>query len=326
MGLYKRAHLRGMAYALHQHGVVSFPNLKLAMEVADTVADDLTDEEVAPETEEDGLTEDEAAIAIDKLVDVANVLADKVGHVVDPNFHKVANITSLEDAASTLAFNLIEKVAAEGPIIPGQQPPQAELDATNEALVDAMDNPSSQVIVPKGNSAMDATPGTVGHQEVRVNQPGAIDSSPPETVADVKISALLNKLGMGAATLATPDPKGDGSPGSLGGKGDGRKDLLTNLGMGKNMIVAQGDTQQTPPAVPVPLRATPGTGSVVQKGKPANELQDDVKQAAAVLMQTPNGRQILNKLAEEQAALEAEQNVAAGILQQALGRTANSIL
>lgn len=326
MTLYKRAHMRGMAYALQQRGVTSFPNMKLAMESADIVADDFEDEEIPAETEEDGLTEEEAALAVEKLVDVANALADKVGHVVDPNFQKIASSTPLEEAASIVAIDLIEKAAAEGPIMPGQVPPQAELEATNEALVDAKDNPSSQVVVPKGISAVDATPGTIGHQAVRPDQPGAQEDPPPETIADVKISALLAKLGMGAEVLSAPDPSGDGSPGATGGNGAGRKDVDTNLGMGKDMVVPQGDTKQTPPAVPVPLKATPGTAEQTKKSKPDNELQDDVTKAAAVLLKTENGREILNKLAQEQAAKETEQATAVSILQKALSHTASSLL
>jgi len=299
--------------------------MKLAMESADIVADDFEDEEIPEETEEDGLTEEEAALAVEKLVDVANALSDKVGHV-DPDFQKIASATPLGEAASIVVMDLIKKTAAEGPIMPGQTPPAIELEATNEALVDAQSNPSQAVVGPKGTSALDATPGTIGHQEVRPDQPGAEAAPPPETIADVKISSLLAKLGMGADTLATPNPSGDGSPGASGGEGAGRKDIGTNLGMGRDMIVPQGGTHQTPPAVPVPLKATPGAGEKVQKDKPANDAQDDVKKAAAVLLQTANGRDILNKLSAVQTEKEAEQATAVSILQRALGNTASSIL
>ena len=341
MHIFKRAHFRGMLHELQRRGYVRLPSEKIAEEVADMVADEYEDETIPPVTDDTGLTEDEAAEAVNKLVEVAEVIAEKSGAAVDPSYQqKVASVTTQEmykEAASQAAISLIEKAALEGPIIPGQKPPEDGLDATNEAQVDATDNPSAEVIVPKGESSMDATPGAVGHEAIRPDQPGANDGDTPVEVADVKVSSvqeLLAKLGMGASTMAAPSPAGDGSPGASGGKGDGRKDLETNLGMGKDMIVPQGDTQQTPPAVPVPLKSAPAAAGVdiTQKDKPQNDAQEDVKKAAQLLLKSEKGRDILAKLGQELSEKEAaekkeaqEVEAAAELISRALVHTSQAV-
>jgi len=341
MHIFKRAHFRGMLHELQRRGYVTLPSEKIAEEVADAVADEYEDEVIPPVTDESGLTEDEAAEAVNKLVEVAEVIAEKSGAAVDPAYQqKVASVTTDEmykEAASQAAISLIEKAALEGPIIPGQKPPEDGLDATNEAQVDATDNPSAEVIVPKGESSMDATPGAVGHEAIRPDQPGANDGDTPVEVADVKVSsvdALLAKLGMGASTMAAPSPAGDGSPGAAGGKGDGRKDLETNLGMGKDMIVPQGDTKQTPPAVPVPLKSAPAAAGVdiTQKDKPQTDVQADISKAASLLLKTERGRAILKKIGEElkedeeeEKKKDDEEKAAAEILRRALGHASQAV-
>jgi len=325
MKLFKRAHFRGMAHELMRQGVISFPSEKIAEEVADAVADEYTDEEIPPVTDETGLTEDEAADAVQKLVEVAEVIAEKTGHVGDPNLNKMAAEVDLQKAASAHAAALMQKAALEGPEVPGQGEPVPAEGATAETEIDNKDNPSAEVIVPKGQSSLDATPGAVGAQEVRPDQPGTQADAPPEEVADVKISQLLRKVAQDVA----PNPKGDGTPGSDGGNAPGREDLNTNIGMGQDMIVPQGNTNITPPAEPVPLKPNPAAAGVTKQDKPQTDVQDDVKKAAQLLSQTDAGRKIISKMAEAQAAEDtamqaqrAEEEKAASVLMRALGNVA----
>ena len=77
MGLFKRAHLRGMAHELTRQGIVTWPSKLAEEETADAIADDLEEEEVPEVTGEEGLSEEQAAAALDRLVEVANEIAEK---------------------------------------------------------------------------------------------------------------------------------------------------------------------------------------------------------------------------------------------------------
>lgn len=328
MQLFKRAHFRGITHELMRQGIISFPSEKHAEETADAVADEFTDEEIPPVTDETGLTEEEAADAVNKLVEVAEVIAEKSGQAMDFNLNKAAAVVDYEKVASAHALALMYKSAQEGPDVPGQGTPVPAEGATAETEIDNKDNPSAEVIVPKGQSSLDATPGAVGAQSVTPDQPGAQADSPPESVADVKISQLLSKM---AQDVAAPSPAGDGTPGSTGGKAPGREDLTTNIGMGQDMIVDQGKTNITPPAEPVPLKPNPAAAGVTQQDKPGTDVQDDVKKAAQLLMQTDAGKKIISKMAEAQEAeanaVEAqrqEEEKAASVLMKALGNVAKA--
>jgi len=325
MGLLKRAHVRGIQHGLIRRGVAAYPSEKIAEEVADAVADDLTDEEVPEMTDETGLTPEEATVVINKLVDVAEEIAEKTGGARDLELNKVASEVTLEAAANAHATAVILKTAEErkvaGPDIPGQQPPTPDLSATAEAQVDAKDTPSSEVIVPKGESAVDATSGAIGHEEVRADQPGHQQDSPPETIADVKISELISKLSAAASAPGSQGGTGTGGDGTMP-TGGGRNDLKTNAGMGKDMIVPQGDTNQVAPEVPVPLKPNPAASDVTKQEKPKNDIQEDVKKAASLLLSTPGGREILASLESDQQQKEAEHDKAASTLLKALTHVA----
>jgi hypothetical protein len=334
MGLFKRAHVNGINHALISKGLIAYPNGKIAEEVADAVADDLEDTEIPEVTDETGLTAEEASTVITKLVDVAEEIAEKTGGARDIGVNKVASDTPLETAAYIHASRLIEKAAAEVKLaatVPrAEGGAEVDLSATTEAEADAKNNPSAAVIVPKGKSSVDATPGNVGHQEVRQDQTGIQQDSPPATIADVKIAELLRKLS--AAAVSTGKKDGAGAPGSQGGTstsgdgslpvGGGRADTMTNAAMGKDMIVAQGQTDQATPNVPVPLEQNVAAKTVVKQDKPNNDVQEDVKKAASLLMSTPGGREVLAQLDSQQQEKAAEHNNAANVLLRALSNVA----
>ena len=319
MHLFKRAHFRGMVHELQRQGLVNLPSTKLAEEMADAVADDMPDEEVRPVTEEDGLSAEEATAAIDKLVDVANAIAAETGVEGAVEINKEAASYDYEKLAFFHADELINKSVKEAADIPGQGGAVVALDATDEAKIDATQNPASAVVGPQGSSAMDATIGAIGKQITRPDQPGAQGTPPPQTIADVKLANVLNKLAMGAGTTAGPNPAGDGSPGADGGQGDGRADLATNLGMGSDVVVPQGQTQQPAPTVPVPLKANPAAAGVTEGKTPTTDLQDDVK-TAQMLLSSVSGRQFLRKIAAELAGPQTEKEQAADVLRSALAQ------
>lgn len=272
MGLFKQAHVRGIAHELMRSGILTFPSEKMAEEVADEVADNFTDEEIPEESPEDGLSEEQAASILDQLAAVADAISEKTGGARDLGVNKLAASVSLEDAAYAHAVALVKRAMEEGTTNPGEGSTTPELTGA-EAQVDAVNNPSSAIVVPQGSSAIDTTPGIVGHAEPAAQQPGTSASPAPDSMADVKAaSELLRVL------------KKLSEDGTLPSEG-GRMDLNTNSTIA-TPVVAQGTTNATTPTEPVPQKPNPATaeaGLNTTGSAPA-----DVAKVAAFL-QTPEG-------------------------------------
>jgi len=301
MGLLKRAHVRGLNFGLIRNGLVSYPSAKFANEVADAVADNVEDTEAPEMTDGSGMTAAEVAPILQKLVEVAQEIAAKTGSARDLGLNKVSADANLNivKLAYAHADRCIEKAALEsGTNNPGSGPAEHS-QVTSEGETDAQKNPSSAVVGPQGSTSLDVSAGMIGSQSVRPNQPGTQDSPAPTTLADVKISSLLAKL---SADGTLP-------------QGGGRQDLSTNAHM-KRLVVPQGMTHSTTPHVPVPLKKHPAA----PQPHVSNEIQADVKKTAAQLLSTPEGRQIINTLAEQQkqAAQNEELDIATNILINAL--------
>jgi hypothetical protein len=272
MGLEKRSHVRGMNHQLIVRGILSYPTAKIGEEVADAVADNFEDEEIPEESPEDGLSEEQAASIIDQLAAVADAISEKTGGARDFGVNKQAASVSLQDAAYAHAVALVKRAMEEGTTNPGEGTVTPELTGA-EAQVDAVNNPSSAVVVPQGSSSIDTTPGIVGHAEPAAQQPGASASPAPDSMADVKAaSELLRAL------------KKLSEDGVLPSEG-GRMDLNTNSNI-TTPVVAQGTTNSTTPTEPVPQKPHPATaeaGLNTTGSAPA-----DVAKVAAFL-QTPEG-------------------------------------
>ena len=301
MGLLKRAHVRGLNFGLMRNGLVSYPSIKWANEVADAVADE-TPDEVAPEmTDDTGMSANEVAPILQKLVEVAQEIAAKTDTAPDMNLNKVSADQNLDivKLAYATAERLIYKAALEaGTTNPGTGPATHE-QVFIEGETDAEKNPSSAVTGPKGSSSLDTSPGEVGSQTVRPDQPGTQDTPAPTTLADVKISSFLQKLS---------------KDGTLP-QGGGRQDLLTNANL-SGTVVSQGSTTQST-TTPVPLKKNLAAPQPPVK----NELQADVKKTAEQLLSTEEGRQILLNLHQQQqkqASQEEVVDVATNILMNAL--------
>jgi len=200
MGLFKRAHVRGINHELVRQGLIHWPNEKIAEIAADEVADayDLPEEELAaggeeeiPEvSDEEGLSPEQAADIIEQLVEVAENVAAKTGGVRDPEFPKLAASVDYAAAAEAHATALIVKAAAEsdGTDVTGDGRFQEETTAGGMADIDARDNPSTEVTGPQGHSTLDTSPGEVGAQEPQDPPPGASAETPGEVA---KLSAAL---------------------------------------------------------------------------------------------------------------------------------------
>ncbi|RKY27905.1 MAG: hypothetical protein DRP83_01625, partial [Planctomycetota bacterium] len=207
---FKRAHVRGINHELVRQGLIGWPTEKIAEEAADMVADELPEEEMPEVSGEEGLSAEEAAGVIDKLVDVAEEIAEKTSHVVDEEFPKLAASVSYEDAASAHARSLVIKVASEaGTDVTGDGRFQEDMMEGGMGPIDAQKDPSSEKVGPQGTTGLDTSPGEVGAQEPQTPPPGA---SAPTSGEVAKLSFQLADV---LKKLSSTDP-GSGNTGAPG--------------------------------------------------------------------------------------------------------------
>jgi hypothetical protein len=256
MGLFKRAHVRGINHELVRQGLINWPNEKIAEEAADAVADEMG-EEVLPEVSgEEGLSAEEAAGVIDKLVDVAEEIAEKTSNQRDDNFPKLAAAVEYDVAASAHATSLMQKAAAEaGTDVTGDGRFQEDMMAGGMGPIDAQKDPSSEKVVPQGTSNLDTAPGEVGAQEPQTDPPGASAPTPGEVA---KLSALLEKFTKRSST----------DPGSGDTGGTGHKEPPDNQAM-LGVAPAQGKTTQPKGPLMGEQKPQPRTDSVSTSGEVA---------------------------------------------------------
>lgn len=311
MGIFKRAHLRGMVHELTRMGVVSWPT-KLAEEMAaDEIADALPEEVVPEQTDEEGLTPEQAQEALAKIVEVAEQIAEKTGGVIYEDTCKLAAEESYEDAASNAAIAVMEKAAAEvaegGPTVPGQGNAAPELGATSEAEIDAMDTPSSAVVGPQGTSEVDTAPGAVGAEAVRPEQPGAV-GSPPTSEAS-KTAATLQSIESLLQKMAAVDGASLSGGAAQGPAPAARVDLDDNLNIPGVVASGQGKTVlDIPAAATIGVTKNQPAGTPGQTAPTPNEpAKDAVKQAMDMLRSSPAGQALLYKLAKEEEEKKKEE-------------------
>lgn len=318
MGLFKRSHVRGMAHELTVQGVTTWPSKTAEEEAADAVADDLDDTEVPEVTDESGLSPEEASVVVQKLVEVADQIAQKTGGARDLGVNKEAASLDYRDAAAYAAANLMQKAAEEtamGPEIPGTGTPSAASGATAETAWDASRVPSAALVGPPGTTDFSTAGASVGKEQPQGQQPGAVASEPTGEVA--KLSSLLKHMAaMDGASLSGGETAGT-APAA-------RKDLADNLVIPGAVAKAQGASgfeipedarvgviKKQPAGTPGPSDATP------------NAVAADVKSAAAFMTTTAEGRELLRKLSAEAAQYERKEaavSEAVQLLAQRLGR------
>lgn len=319
MGIFKRAHFRGMAHILTSEGLVHWPS-KLAMEEsADEVADSFTDEEIPEIPPEDGLTEEQAAAALERLVEVSQELGEKAaaaGRPADHSLQKTAAAQGIEEAMSLSVISLMEKAAEEtavdtGPAIPGATPPTPELTATAEGEVDAVNNPSAAIVVPQGTTSLDTTPGEIGKTERCPDQPGAQESMPVNEASKTaeqlvqSLQSLLTQINTGTQKTAEMDGASL-SGGPVGGPvPEPRVDVSDNLDIAGVVAPGQGKTVQDVPATAMAgaLMPQPGGTPGPTDATPSDPASDAKKTAALIaeLKKTAAGKVILAKIAETYA-------------------------
>lgn len=312
MGLFKRAHLRGMAHELTRQGIVTWPSKLAEEEAADAVADNLEEEEVPEVTEEEGLTPEQAQEALDKLVEVAEAIAEKTSGARDLGVNKEAASISYEDAAMNAAISVMEKAAEEtavetGPEIPGQTAPTPDLGATAEGEVDAAKTPSADLVVPQGTSDVDTRGGAVGQETPQAAQPGGEENPPDGEVA--KLSHLLRKMAsVDWAKEAIDGASLSGGP-AKGPAPAARIDLNDNLEIPGVVAANRGQTSQKIPegAMVGSLLKQPAGTPGPTAPTPNDPSSDVAKQAAFVLRSSPTGRAFLKKLSEEMKNEEEEE-------------------
>jgi hypothetical protein len=302
MGLFKRAHVRGVAHELTRQGVTVWPSKLAEEEAADAVADDLGEEEVPEITDEGGLSPEQASAVVQKLVEVADEIAQKTGGARDLGVNKTAASMTYEDAASYAAASLMQKAAAEtsaqtGPDVPGTGAPSAAAGATAETAIDAAKMPSAERVGPQGTSDFSTAEGAVGKKKPQ-DPPGAVGSQPSGEVA--KLSSLFKHMAaMDGASLSGGD--------ALGKAPAPRADLPDNLKIPGAVASSQGGTGFTvPDAAMVGVLKKNPAGTPGQSAATPNDVAADAKSAAEFLTHTPTGRRLLKKLSEE--ACEHEKN------------------
>lgn len=302
MGLFKRAHVRGVAHELTRQGVTAWPSKLAEEEAADAVADDLEDEEVPEVTDEGGLSPEQASAVVQKLVEVADEIAQKTGGARDLGVNKTAASMSYEDAAAYNATSLMQKAAAEtsaqtGPDVPGTGAPTPAAGATAETAIDATKVPSAERVGPQGTSDFSTAEGAVGKEKPQ-DPPGAVGSQPSGEVA--KLSSLFKHMAaMDGASLTGGDAKGK-APAP-------RTDLPDNQNIPGAVASSRGGTGlDIPAAAQVGVMKKQPAGTPGQTAATPNDVAADAKAASLFLTATPQGRALLKKLSEE--ACEHEKN------------------
>jgi hypothetical protein len=300
MGLFKRAHVRGMSHYLTSTGLVSWPSKLAEEEAADAVADAL--EETPEVTDVEGLTPEEAKKALVALVEVAEAINEEAE--ADPEVNKEASYYSIEDMADYHVTRCIEKAAAEetavtGPDVPGSDEPLDDTDASAEGYIDAINNPSQERMVPQGTSKLDTRPGVVGKEILQYDQPGYQETAPDnEAAKQASISEWLQAMAQTSPETLYKIAEAD----------DGRLDLPVNLVIPNAVASQQGTTALTMPQSSYVGKmqknpsGTPGTTANTDN----EPSKDAYKQAALALRQSEEGRQFLNAIAKEAAAARGE--------------------
>jgi hypothetical protein len=313
MGIFKRAHVRGMVHELTRQGIVSWPSKYAEEEAADAIADAAEESEIPEVSGEQGLSPEQAKEVLDHIVDVAQIINQHAeagggtagaaegaegmaGPEMDEAIKESSARLSYEDAAAVSVYTLMRKVAEEtsvsgGPMVPGQTPPKPEIGTTVEGEIDAKDYPSSEYTGPQGETRFDTRAGAVGQEIKRDVQPGAQESSPDNGPS--KLAAILANLGKSAMDGASLSGGAAGGPTPAA-----RKDLPDNLNIPGAVASRMGVS-----AMKVPANANVGELRSQPAGEPgasapvSNQLTADVtKQAMDILMSTAEGREQLRKM------------------------------
>lgn len=318
MGMYKKAHVRGMVHEMTRRGLVQWPTKQAEEEAADAIAEELPEEVMPEETPEEGLTPEQAQMALEQIVQVAEEIAQKTGGQILEDTQKLAAASSYEDAASHAAVSLMEKAAEEtaaatGPAVPGATTPTPDLGATAEAEIDVKNVPSAAIMGgPQGTTEVNTTPGAVGAEAVRPDQPGVV-GTPPTSEASKVASPVVDTVMQMLQKMASVDGASLSGGPAKGPVPNARVDLEDNLDIKGAVAARQGTT-----SLDIPAAATTGVTKSQPAGNPGvtaptpNEpAKDAVKKAMEMLRASPTGNALVKKIAAEAKKEEEEENAAA---------------
>jgi len=243
MGLFKRAHVRGMSHQLSALGLVTWPSKQAEELASDIVADDFAEREMREVTAEDGLTPKEVALAVQRLAQVAHDLTVKTGGARDVGVNKFASEVDPIQIAYYAADCVMVKAAED--VASGNAPGGTEDMAVGGfGPVDAEKNPSSAWTGPVGTTRLDTSPGAVGAERPQEKKPGVSDITPAQVA---KLSSFLAKLSDEVASTGTPNEPKDNikTPGTFE-QGKTTQPLGPQMGVQKANPAKQQITAATP--------------------------------------------------------------------------------
>lgn len=302
-----RSYVRGVQAGLINCGKLTYPNDKIASEVADRLADQFGEFPLYKEGQE--LPVDERITA-----KIASMLLK-----VDPEFKKVGHITSprpiinsmeqLQKMASDHAVDLMKK--AEGSTIEGGDKGNDE-STTAEGKMDDKNRPSGYAENSQGKTDVDTKPGVVGKEDAHPKGPSNSPSG-SNSVEDQSRTASVLELLMKAAGGSNMEggDKGNQEYTTAEGKMDEK-----NRPSGYAVLPSQGNPGAIPQMVSgaaVVGKETPhpngpantpgGTNSVIDQSKAASELDPEYvtllkKTAEAVVKFLPSDMSPSDKLAQ----------------------------
>lgn len=313
MGLFKRAHVRGINHELVRQGLIGWPSEKIAEEATDVVADELPDEMMPEVSGDEGLSAEEAAAVIDQLVEVADAIAEKTGQVKDENLSKLAVSVDYETAAKAHATALLSKAAAEaGTDVTGDGRFQETMMDGGMGHIDAQKDPSSEKVGPQGTSTLDTSPGEVGAQAPQLESIGPAENVTSEVS---KLSSQVSRLSELLNKQSSTDP-GSGNTGT-----PAREEPKDNQEM-SGVAPAQGKTTQPKgplmgsqqPQARAQSPATPGEvaklSSLLEKAiqKVSGEVPPELKENAEDMKQQEAKEEKKKKDKDEEPKKEEEKS------------------
>jgi len=232
MGLFKRAHVRGINHELIRQGVVAFPSKQAADEAADAVADVMPEESgpnipgAGPEVSgPEGHSPEEVAAVANKLIEIAHQLMAQAGAGGPPaveaakmgaeTLYKTAAAINSDDTyaevASKVAVDLMEKSA--GSLVQGGDKgntPEQAAKVTEIGALDQKQRPQGTYQVPQGDTALSTLQGHIGSLENHDKKPGESPAGSNSLTQDPgKKAALREEIRKIAGSLIQGGDKGN---------------------------------------------------------------------------------------------------------------------
>jgi len=208
--LFKRAFVRGLNAELIRQGAVVYPS-KMA---ADASADYVADQSNMPDPYLQGgdLDMKTAGVLCEYLIKAAEYQCQQAGNSYNPNVTKTAQEATPVAVATSDAWDLMQKAAAEtGSLVEGGKAPNTEGAAAKdnaEAALDMKNRPQGYAhLGEKGvGKYEDPQEGTVGHTSKHPQAPGATGNDTNSLNKGASLADIVRRVGTktgGTGTLVT---------------------------------------------------------------------------------------------------------------------------